>query len=117
MKAVRGAITIEENSEEEILSGARELFSEFLKRNDVKKDEIVSVIFSSTKDITKAFPARAVREMGFTDVALLDTEQKYVEGDLRLCIRMLVFVDTNKKLTPVYLKGAKKLRKDLEEQK
>ncbi len=117
MKAVRGATTVKENSEEEILSGTRKLFSEFLKRNNLKKEEIVSVIFTATRDITKAFPARAVREMGFTETPLLDMEQKYVENDLKFCIRMLVFVNTDKPLSPVYLGEAKKLRKDLEEKK
>ncbi len=116
MKAGRGAITIKENSEEEILAGARELFAEFVKINNLKKEQIVSVIFTATKDITKAFPARAVREMGFTETALLDMEQKFVEGDMKLCIRMLVFAESEHPLKPVYLKGAKALRKDLEEE-
>ena len=113
MKAGRGAITISENSESAILDGARELFSEFVKRNALKKSEIISVTFTATKDITKAFPSRAVREMGYTDTALLDMEQKFVETDLKLCIRMLVFADTSRPLAPVYLRGARVLRRDL----
>ena len=113
MKAGRGAITISENSESAILEGARVLFAEFVRKNALEKSDIVSVIFTSTKDITKAFPSRAVREMGYTDTALLDMEQKFVETDLKLCIRMLVFAETDRPLAPVYLRGAKSLRRDL----
>ncbi len=113
MKAGRGAITIGENSESAILEGACLLFSEFVRKNVLKKSDIVSVIFTATKDITKAFPSRAVREMGYTDTALLDMEQKFVEKDLKLCIRMLVFAETDRPLVPVYLRGARMLRRDL----
>jgi chorismate mutase len=116
MKAGRGATIIKENSESAILKGAEELFTAFVEKNRLKEDEIVSVIFTSTRDITKAFPSKAVRELGYTDTALLDMEQKFVETDLPLCIRMLVFAETDRPLAPVYLHGAKALRKDLFEE-
>lgn len=116
MKAGRGATTISENSEEAILFGTKELFREFIKKNNLENEQIVSVIFTATKDITKAFPARAIRELGYKNVALLDMEQKFVENDLKLCIRMLVFTETDEKVKPIYLHKAKKLRKDIEEE-
>ncbi len=117
MKAGRGATTIKENSKEAIINGTKELFLTFVQKNYLKKSELVSVIFTATKDITKAFPARAVRELGFTDIALLDMEQKIVDGDLKLCIRMLVFVNVERALKSVYIHGAVSLRKDLKEEK
>ena len=45
-----------------------ELLSNLLKRNDVEHDQLVSIIFTSTKDLRSAFPALAARELGLGDV-------------------------------------------------
>jgi len=115
MKAVRGAITVENNSKEEIYKASQKLFESIMKENSLSKDEIISVIFTMTGDLTKGFPSTAVREkFGLNETPFLDLEHKYVEGALEKCIRVMIFVDTDKKLKPVYLGKAKTLRKDLE---
>ena len=113
MKAVRGAICAGENSANAIWDAAEELMREIVKQNKLKEENIVSVMFTMTKDLTKAFPSRAVRERLGLNVPLIDTEQKYVEGDMARCIRAVVFVEGKKAVKHVYMGKAANLRKDL----
>ena len=64
-RGVRGAITAEENTAEAILAAARELLALIVEANDLKAEDVASVIFTTTPDLTAAFPARAAREMGW----------------------------------------------------
>ncbi len=116
MRAVRGAITVSQNSEKEILDAASHLFKEIVKRNNLTEEEIVSVIFSVTPDLDAAFPARAVREMGYRFVPLLDLSHMDVKGALPKTIRVMVFINRDvslKDINHVYLGDAAKLRPDL----
>lgn len=114
MRIVRGATCVEENSSEEIAEKTKELFGEIISRNKLSNGKILGVIFTMTKDLTKVFPSRVVREsFGLSHTPLLDLEHKFVEGAMDKCIRVMIFVDTEKDLEPVYLHGAKNLRKDI----
>ncbi|MDR1688574.1 MAG: chorismate mutase [Clostridiales bacterium] len=115
-KAVRGAITVDNNDRDEILNAAEELLGEIFKRNkSIKPGNIVSIIFTATKDLTKAYPAEAARRMGLTEAALMCFQEMYVEGSLEKCIRVLVQYWDLQYPKPefVYLKGAVNLRPDL----
>ncbi|MBC7194289.1 MAG: chorismate mutase [Caldisericia bacterium] len=114
MRILRGAITVDENSEEAIKNGAITLFEEIIKANNLRKDEILGVIFTMTKDLTKIFPSKVVREkFNLSETPFLDLEHKDIEGAIEKCIRVMIFVDGEKTLKPVYLGRAKFLRKDL----
>ncbi len=116
MRAIRGAITVSENSEREILDAASILFRKIVEENNLSEEEIVSVIFSATKDLNAAFPARAVRELGYKYVPLLDVCEMDVDGALPMTIRVIIFVNREaalKEIKHVYLRGAAKLRPDL----
>lgn len=116
VRAIRGATTVEENTKDEILGAAAELVSEIMERNGITRDEIVSIIFTVTTDLDAAFPAAAIRQMGFDRTAMLSTYEMDVPGSLRKCIRVLMHVETDKKnddLEYVYLKEARKLRPDI----
>lgn len=115
MKAIRGAITVKENSETEILEQTRILLTEILKRNALREEDIVSIFFSATKDLTKAYPAKAARLMGLTDTAMACYTEMEVEASLRKCIRVLMITDKTEKPKHVYLGEAKSLRPDWEE--
>lgn len=114
LRILRGAITVNENSEEEIKKGVIELFEEIIKVNNLKREEILGVIFTMTEDLTKIFPSKVVREkFNLKETSFLDLEHKKIEGALEKCIRVMIFVDGEKKLIPVYLGKAKSLREDL----
>jgi len=113
--AIRGAISVEANNPEQIAHATRELLGEIVERNSLEIDEVVSVLFTLTPDLTKAFPALAAREMGWVDVPLVCAAEIPVPGSLPLCLRALVDVELRapRRLdTHVYLRKAVVLRPD-----
>lgn len=113
MTVIRGATTITEDNPEEIRKAVRELLEQIESRNDLKRDEIMSIVFSSTNDIHSYYPAKAAREVGFVGSSLFSAQEPDIEGGLALCIRTMLFIERNITPSHVYLRGAKKLRKDL----
>ena len=116
VRAIRGAITVKENTTEEIIRGTKDLLNQAIKANDLKQDDMISIIFSVTEDLNAAFPAVAAREIGLTDVPLICTNEINVPESLKKCIRFLMHVETDKaksEIKHVYLEGAKVLRPDL----
>lgn len=117
MRGIRGATTVETNSQEQIWQAARELVTEILTLNDLEAENIGAIIFSTTEDLTAAFPSSAVRQLpALRLVPLFDAREPAVNNALSLCIRVLILADTDKaqnEIRHVYLGGAKNLRPDL----
>jgi len=116
VRAIRGAITVDKNDSEEIINASAELLEKIIDENKIDHEDIISVIFSVTKDLNAAFPAVGARRIGLTQVALFCTNEIDVPGSLEMCIRVMVHINTEKKnseLKHVYLKGASVLRPDL----
>ena len=116
MRAIRAAITISNNTVEEIKSNSILLFKETINKNKLDISNIVSIIFSCTDDITKAYPGKFIREyFSLDDVGIMHFNEMKVENSLKLCIRILLLADLpiNTNVQHIYLKGAKNLRKDL----
>lgn len=116
MRGIRGATTVSENTKEAIFEATEELVAEMLKENDVKTGDICDFIFTVTPDLTAVFPAAAVRRMGICDVPLLDMAAPDIDNALKMCIRVLMHINTdlgNDGLNHVYLRGARVLRPDL----
>lgn len=114
-RGIRGATTVEKNTAEAILAATRELLELIVEANDLKVKDVASAIFTTTPDLTAAFPAKAAREMGWRDVALLDAQEIPVPGSLERCIRVLIHWNTEKsaaEIRHVYLRGARTLRPD-----
>lgn len=65
MRAIRGAITVDNNKRSEILKAVKELLTVILESNQVKLEEMVSIIFTATDDLDSVYPAVAAREMGW----------------------------------------------------
>lgn len=113
MKAIRGAITVDENTAEAIRESSIMLLETIAKANHFALEDVVQVIFSATKDINAAYPARFAREIGWDTVPLFCVQEMAVEGALAMCLRVLITIDTDQTVQHVYLKGAKSLRPDL----
>ncbi len=114
-RGIRGATTVEEDDAEAILAATRDLLERIVEANDLKVEGVASAIFTATPDLAAAFPARAAREMGWRDVALLDAQEIPVPGSLERCIRVLIHWNTEKRaaeIRHVYLRGAQALRPD-----
>ncbi len=113
--ALRGATTCENNSVESITLAVEELLIELVSRNNLISDQIISVTFSVTSDLDACFPASIARKKtGWENIALLDCQQMFVQGDLSKCIRLLAYVYLPKEQIPKnpYLGKAKNLRPD-----
>lgn len=117
MRGIRGAITVENNSKEEITGAVQEMLKKIIKDNELHTEDIGAVIFSATGDLNAAFPAAAARKLaGWDMVPLFDAQQMAVEGSVEKCVRVLLLVNTDKaqrEIKHVYLRGAKKLRPDI----
>jgi chorismate mutase len=116
--ALRGATTVDADTPEAVMSRTSELLSTLLERNGVGHDQLVSIIFTSTKDLRSAFPALAARELGLGDVPLLCAGELDVIGGNPNTIRVLVHCYSTvprASLRHVYLHAAKNLRDDLPE--
>ena len=114
MIAIRGAITIEQDTPDLIREATVELMNEMIKRNQLAPEKLVSILFTATQDIQSAYPGKFVREvMNIQDVAILHFQEMHVVGSLPLCLRVLIYYNDDMKIYPVYLRKAVKLRPDL----
>ena len=115
IKFIRGATTASGNSVREIEDAVVELIDELISRNNLIKTNLLSMIFTTTKDLDACFPASIARKCNELDsVAFLDCQQMYVSNDVYFCIRLMAQVSI-----PVascenhpYLHGAARLRPD-----
>ena len=115
LAAIRGATTSKGDSDLYIKDAVIELINEFISLNELKKENIISITFTVTKDLTACFPASIARKhFNFDSVAFLDCQQMTVPNDINFCIRMMALVNlkSNKKPVHPYLKGASNLRPD-----
>ena len=111
--AIRGATTVDANTEEEISAKSVELIKRIKEKNGL--GGAVSIAISTTKDITASYPAKAVRESGVLDAPLFSCVEPDIDGALPMCIRMLVTVctdDDGAEAKHVYMEGARVLRRE-----
>jgi chorismate mutase len=116
VRGIRGAITVAKNEKDEIIVATEMLLEKMVSVNRVKVEDIASIVFSVTHDLTKEFPAVAAREMGWLYTPLMCTNEISVEGSLKHCIRVLMTVNSErsqKDIKHIYLNEAKNLRPDL----
>ena len=116
MQGIRGATTVARNDASEILAATDELLQALIEANDLEPDDIVSALFTVTRDLDAAFPARAAEEYGWNIVALLHGTEIPVPGSLPRVIRLLLhcYADPDTEPQHVYLREAISLRRDLE---
>ena len=112
---IRGATTASGNSASEIEDAVVELIDELISRNNLIKKNLLSITFTTTKDLNACFPASIARKCnGLNSVAFLDCQQMYVPNDVDFCIRIMaqVLLPSNDIVQHPYLRGASKLRTD-----
>ena len=112
---IRGATTATGNTVKEIEDAVVELIDELISRNNLLKTNLLSITFTSTKDLDACFPASIARKCnGLDSVAFLDCQQMYVVNDVDFCIRIMaqVLLTSNNPVKHPYLRGASKLRPD-----
>lgn len=114
-RGVRGAISVTENSVEAIIAATKELMGVIAAANNIHPDDIASIFFTTTSDLTATYPALAVRQLGWYDVAMLCGHEMDVPGGLAGIIRVLIHWNTPKtprEIRHCYLRDAVALRPD-----
>ena len=116
-RGIRGAITVNEDSPEAIKIATVELFGSIIESNNTKTEDIAYVLFTMTKDLKSAFPAKFAREnFDIKYVPLMNVNELDIEPSLAKCLRILMVVNTEKKqeeIKHIYLGEAKILRPDI----
>ncbi|HLH14846.1 MAG TPA: chorismate mutase [Solirubrobacteraceae bacterium] len=113
--ALRGATSVERNDAEDILAATGDLMREIMQRNALTPENVVSCIFTATRDLNAEFPAVAARALGFERVPLLCAQEIPVPQSMPRVIRVLIHYHAEEAHTPahVYLGEAQALRVDL----
>ena len=116
VRAVRGAVQLDLDEREHLLDSTRELVAAVMAANALEPDDLISVLFTCTPDLTSEFPAVAAREVGLGSVPLLCAVEIDVKGAMPRVVRLLAHVETDRardEVQHVYLRGAVALRRDI----
>ena len=116
VRAVRGATQVDTDEKEHVLALTRDLVAEVMKVNELTPDDVISIVFSATRDISSVAPALAARQLGLHDPALLCLQEMHVEGAMPRLVRLLAHVETERprdQVRNVYQRGTDALRQDV----
>jgi chorismate mutase len=116
VRAIRGAVQVDADSRDAILEGTAELVTAVMTRNDLTPDDVISVLFTVTPDLTAEFPALAARKLGFHAVPLMCATEIPVKGAMPRVVRLMAHVETERsrgQIQHAYLHGAAGLRLDI----
>ncbi|GIN85667.1 chorismate mutase AroH [Heyndrickxia sporothermodurans] len=121
IRGLRGATTVTQNIEMDIIHSTEELIKTMISQNDVEATDVASVFISVTPDINATFPAKALRRIpNWTYVPVMCMKEIDVDGSLPFCIRVMMHIHTNKEqhqMNHVYLKDTTVLRPELQKNK
>jgi chorismate mutase len=107
---------VDEDDRDAILEATAELVSAVITRNDLTTDDVISVLFTVTPDLTAEFPALAARKLGFHAVPLMCATEIPVKGAMPRVVRLMAHIETDRprsEIQHVYLRGAAALRMDI----
>jgi chorismate mutase len=116
VRAVRGAIQVDADERGLVLDATAELVEAVFEANALTADDVISVVFTATPDLTSEFPALAARGLGLTDTPLLCATEIAKPDALPRVVRLLAHVETmrsKQEIRHVYLGGAAELRRDV----
>lgn len=116
-RGIRGATSVAANTREDILAATRELLQEMVLSNQIEKEAVACMFFTTTADLNAEFPALAARQLGWKESALLCCREIDVPNSMPKCIRILILYNTEKKMKEInhiYLRGTEVLRREPE---
>jgi chorismate mutase len=112
--ALRGATKVR-NEADDIVRQLSTLYDRLLVENDLVEDDIISIVFSVTSDITAKNPAAALRASGHAmTLPLFSTTEPNTTGALPSVIRLIMHCYREAGQPPhhIYQNGAEVLRPD-----
>ncbi|MCB0919731.1 MAG: chorismate mutase [Actinobacteria bacterium] len=116
VRAIRGAVQLQQDDLGEMTEAVTELLTTILQRNELSIDDLISILFTSTPDLVCGFPATAARGLGLGDVPLLCAQELDIEGSLPRVVRVMLHAEMDVDragVNHVYLRGAEALRRDI----
>lgn len=116
--SIRGAITVKENSVNEIKNATVKLLNEIFEHNNINSKKIINIIFTVTDDLDILNPATVARgKFKIDSVPMLCVQEMKVKNGLSKCIRVMIQTGTNhskpNEIKHIYLGKAATLRPDL----
>jgi chorismate mutase len=115
-RAIRGATQLDSDNRDELLKATAELITKMMHANNLHTDQLISILFTATPDITSEFPALAARELGIGDVPLMCFVEMNVKGSMPRVIRVMINAELDaprSQVQHIYLRGAAALRLDI----
>src|SRR5699024_1525593 len=117
IRGLRGATTVAQNVEQEMLENTLELIKVMIDKNQLQPENVSHVFISVTQDLNATFPAKVLREIpGWSHVPVMCMTEIDVPAGLKKCIRIMMAVETDihqQDIEHIYLNDAVKLRPDL----
>ncbi len=117
IRGIRGATTVEHDDAEAIICATMELLEQMARENGIDPEEMASIFFSLTPDLSAAFPAEAARKLGWKYVPVICMRELAVPNALPKAIRIIMMAETavsQRAVRHIYLRRAESLRTDLE---
>ncbi|WP_018922243.1 chorismate mutase [Salsuginibacillus kocurii] len=118
IRGIRGATTVKQDSEDEVVKATEHLLREIVERNQLQPEDVSHIWFTLTEDLVSAFPAKATRRLtGWDFVPVMCAQEIPVPNSLARCIRIMVTAETSLKqieVEHVYHNEAVQLRPDLQ---
>ena len=114
-RGIRGATTAPDNDRESILAATRDLLTEIAAANDLRPEDLTSILFTMSPDLNAEYPALAARQLGWIEVPLLCAQEIDKPNALPRTIRVLLHWNTTtaqNEICHVYINGAEVLRPD-----
>jgi len=93
VRALRGATTVDEDTPAQIAERVQELLRAVMSANDLLEDDVISILFTATADVTSTFPHRGTGDRLRRGPAPVRAEIA-VPGATPLCLRVLLHVET-----------------------
>ena len=76
-------ITLKRIVKKKIINNTKELLMEIEKQNCLDRENVISILFSATKDLNSAYPAKAARILGYTNAGLMCFNEMEVVNSLK----------------------------------
>lgn len=113
IRAVRGATQVDADDAVSIADATIDLVNSMLADNGLDAEDVISVLFTVTPDLTSAYPATSARLGPLEGVPMICATEIPVPGGLPRVVRAMAHVTTANPVRHVYLRGAAALRPDL----
>ena len=116
VRAIRGATQLLVDDPGEMAVAVTELLTEMFEKNSLAKDDLISIFFTSTEDLTSDFPAAAARRLDLGDIPLMCAREIPVSGSLPRVVRVMVHAHSElsrAEIRHIYTRGAEVLRRDI----